>query len=142
MLTTKLLHPDILASLGRAGHGSQVLIADGNYPTATASPSTAAKVFLNLMPGVVSVTDVLTALLSAVPIESATSMMPADASSPPIHHVFYAMLPAGIELKRMRRLEFYEAVQSPSTALVIATGDQRRFANLLLTIGAVKHEDP
>jgi RbsD / FucU transport protein family. len=33
MLKTRLLHPEILAALGEAGHGAQVLIADGNYPS-------------------------------------------------------------------------------------------------------------
>jgi L-fucose mutarotase len=32
VLTTRLLHPQILAALGEAGHGATVLIADGNYP--------------------------------------------------------------------------------------------------------------
>ena len=35
MLKTKLLHPEILAVLGSNGHGSRVLVADGNYPFAT-----------------------------------------------------------------------------------------------------------
>lgn len=35
MLKTKIIHPDILAALARAGHGSRVLIADGNYPFST-----------------------------------------------------------------------------------------------------------
>ena len=35
MLDLPLIHPDILRVLGRAGHGSQVLIADGNYPFRT-----------------------------------------------------------------------------------------------------------
>jgi L-fucose mutarotase len=35
-------------------------------------------------------------------------------------------------------MEFYQEAKSPDTALVIATGEQRRFANLLLTIGVVK----
>ena len=35
MLRYQLLHPEILAALGGAGHGSQILIADGNYPFET-----------------------------------------------------------------------------------------------------------
>ena len=36
MLRTKLLHPELLATLGAVGHGSQVLITDGNFPHLTA----------------------------------------------------------------------------------------------------------
>ena len=52
MLTTNLLHPEILYSLGASGHGSQVLITDGNFPHVTKSNPAATKVFLNLSPGV------------------------------------------------------------------------------------------
>jgi L-fucose mutarotase len=43
-------------------------------------------------------------------------------------------------VKRLERFAFYDAVCSPWTSLVIATGESRRFANLLLTIGVVRLE--
>ena len=48
MLKTPLIHPDILRALGRAGHGSQILIADGNYPAGTTLGPNAELVSLNL----------------------------------------------------------------------------------------------
>jgi len=68
MLRYKLIHPQILAALGGAGHGSQVLIADGNYPFATGAPAGAQRVYLNLAPGLLTVTDVLAALVDAIPV--------------------------------------------------------------------------
>ena len=56
MLDLPLIHPDILRVLGRAGHGSQVLIADGNYPFRTTLGPNAELVSLNLAPGIVSAT--------------------------------------------------------------------------------------
>jgi len=138
MLKTKLLHPEILNVLGRAGHGSRVLIADGNYPVATGSPVTAHKVFLNLMPGMVKVTDVLEALVQTIPVEAATVMVPPDGTAQQIFEEFRQLLPEGLELTTKKRYDFYEEVKSPDTTLVIATGEQRRFANLLLTIGVIK----
>jgi L-fucose mutarotase len=35
MLKSHLIHPEILEALGRAGHSSKILIADGNYPYVT-----------------------------------------------------------------------------------------------------------
>jgi len=137
MLKTKLLHPEILAILGQAGHGSQVLIADGNYPFSTGSPPLAEKVFLNLMPGVVTVTDVLSALVAAIPIEAAAVMVPDDGAEQPIFAEFRKILPAGLELTKIHRFPFYEQVRTEDTALVIATAEQRIYANLLLTIGVV-----
>src|SRR5215204_5509932 len=79
MLKNKLLHPDILAVLGRAGHHAKVLIADGNYPASTKRGPNAELVCLNLSPGLVTVAQVLRALLSAVPIDHVNTMgIPAD----------------------------------------------------------------
>jgi L-fucose mutarotase len=135
MLTTTLLHPEILRALGRAGHGSQVLIADGNYPFSTGSPATAEKVYLNLKPGMVSVTDVLEALVDSIPIEAATVMVPDDRTDQPVFLEFRRLLPKQLELTRIGRFEFYDRARSNDTALVVATGEQRIYANILLTIG-------
>src|ERR1041384_283528 len=75
MLKHQLIHPQINAILGRAGHHATVLIADGNYPASTKRGPNAELVCLNLMPGVVSCTQVLTAILSAIPIDAVHTMM-------------------------------------------------------------------
>jgi L-fucose mutarotase len=139
MMLSPILQPDILSALGRAGHGSCVLIADGNYPVLTHSSAGAAKVFLNLRPGMVQVTDVLEVLRDTIPIEEATMMAPPEGQSAAIHHELVKLLPAGVATRSLPRDEFYTAVNQPSTALVIATGEERRFANILLTIGVVKN---
>ena len=136
MLKTRLLHPGILEALGEAGHGSQVLIADGNYPLRTRSNDAAHRVYLNLAPGLVSVTDVLGALVEAIPIEGARVMTQDDGDDPPIFADFETLL-GGIELERLGRFPFYDAARGPDVALAIATGEQRLYANLLLTIGVV-----
>ena len=40
-----------------------------------------------------------------------------------------------VELKPIEKWEFYKAVATPDHVLTIQTGDQQRFANLLLSIG-------
>ncbi len=137
MLKTKLLHPEILRALGGAGHGAKVLIADGNYPFGTRSNPDAEIVYLNLAPGLLTVTDVLRVLIEAIPIEAAEVMLPASGPEPQIFSEFRALLPKDIALNPLGRFEFYDAASSPDIALVIATGEQRIYANLLLTIGVV-----
>jgi L-fucose mutarotase len=139
MLTTRLLHPEILAALGEAGHGAQVLIADGNYPLATRSNPDAYRVFLNLEPGKLTVTDVLSVIAEAIPVEAAYVMGPDDGSEPSIYEDFRGLLPE-TELERLGRYEFYDMARGPDTALAIATGEQRIYANILLTIGVVMPE--
>jgi L-fucose mutarotase len=140
LLKTKLLHPEILRVLGSSGHFSQVLIADGNYPFLSHSGPNAAKVFLNLTPGIPKATDVLDVLIETIPLQEASLMQIPNGEPAPIHDEYLAMLPPGLPVKYLERYAFYEAVRSPLTTLVIATGETRRFANLLLSIGVVKLE--
>ena len=136
MLKTTLLHPEILYALGSAGHGSQVLISDRNYPHTTRSNPAAEKVFLNLAPGVLTVTDVLKVVSAAIPIEAVQVMATADGSEPPIWAEFREILPDQT-LDPLERFAFYDAASGSDVALVIATGEQRIYANILLTIGVV-----
>jgi L-fucose mutarotase len=139
MLKTNLLHPEILSALGSNGHGSRLLIADGNYPFTTGVPEKALKVFLNLSPGMFSVTDVLKVIHSAVPIESYLVMLPPDETPQAIHDEFLSILGEETPVKKVKRFEFYNEARSADTFLVIATGEIRRFANILITIGVVKY---
>jgi L-fucose mutarotase len=139
MLKTRLLHPHILAALGEAGHGATVLIADGNYPLATRSNPTSHRVFLNLEPGKLTVSDVLEVIAGAIPVEAAHVMGPDDGSEPSIYGDFRRLLP-GTGLTRLGRFEFYDMARGPDCALAIATGEQRIYANILLTIGVVRPE--
>jgi len=137
MLKTKLLHPEILSILGSNGHGARILIADGNFPFSTCPPPTAKRVYLNFSPGMLGVTDVLSILKDYIPIESVIVMVPPDESKQAIHSEFEEILGPDISIKKIKRFEFYEEVKSVDTCLVIATGEIKRFANILLVIGVV-----
>jgi L-fucose mutarotase len=144
MLRHGLIHPQINEVLGRAGHHAKILIADGNYPASTAIGPNAELVSLNLAPGIVNCTQVLEALLTAIPIERANTMMYettgpyALAEDPPVWNDYRrAIAAAGLKLalEPIEKWEFYKAVATPDHVLTIQTADQQRFANLLLTIG-------
>lgn len=137
MLTYKLINPNIIKTLAGAGHGAMVLIADSNYPASTKLGPNARIVYLNLTPGIPCATDVLNTLLDAIQVESAAVMRPDSGPEPEIFEAFRQLLPKGVEFKKLGRMEFYNAVNSPDTCLVIQTGEQRLYANLLLQIGAI-----
>ena len=137
MLKSALLHPEILEALAGAGHGSQVLIADGNYPCSTTAGPNAQLVYLNLAPGFVTATDVLKVIAQSIPIEAAQVMQTADGSEPPIFAEFQQILSGQPRLQPLERFAFYDAVGEPTVCLIIATGEQRIYANILLTIGVV-----
>ncbi|MCP4786200.1 MAG: transporter [Fuerstiella sp.] len=144
MLKSELIHPEISAIVAQAGHSSKILIADGNYPASSAIGPGAKLVSLNLAPGLVSVSQVLKVLLSAVPIEAVNTMgMPDDDpykldEDPTAWHEYRRILSdtgSKIELKPIERWDFYDAVASRDHVLTIQTGDQALWANLLLTVG-------
>ena len=137
MIDAKLIHPQILSALGTAGHGATVLIPDGNYPFATNANPLAQRVYLNLAPGMVTVTDVLEAVLSVTPIEAAHVMRRDDGAEPSIYTDFRRILPDSVELTPLERFAFYDEAKKDDCCLVIATGEQRIYANILLTIGVV-----
>lgn len=136
MLKYRLLHPEILRALGEAGHGARVLVADGNYPLATRSNPGARRVFLNLAPDRLRVTDVLEVLTDAIAVESAHVMIPDTGAEPAIFAEFRTLLP-GLALEPLERFAFYDAALGPDVALAVATGERRIYANILLTIGVV-----
>jgi L-fucose mutarotase len=136
MLKQRLLHPEILEALGSAGHGSRILLTDANYPASTRFGDNAALVYLNLAPGKPTVTEVLDVILSAVPIEDALLMEPEEGPEPPIFEEFHALLP-GVPSSRCSRYEFYEEASSDDVCLQVVTGEQRLYANILLSIGVV-----
>jgi L-fucose mutarotase len=143
----KLIHPQILAALARAGHGSKVLISDGNYPHWTARGPNAEVVYLNLTPGLPGVSDVLRVLATAIPIEAASVMATLKSGpyaldkDPEIWGEFRELLKNADcrgELTQIERFAFYEAAGASDVCLTIATGEQRIYGNVLLTIGVVR----
>lgn len=144
MLKTTLIHPDILRVVARAGHHAKILIADGNYPASSKRGPHAEVISLNLSPGVVTVAQVLRALLSAVPVDHVNTMgIPPDdpyaqSGEPPVWAEYRAVLAeSGVKLplEPVLKWDFYRHVESPDHVLTIQTADQSLWANVLLTVG-------
>ncbi|MBB1482658.1 RbsD or FucU transport [Tessaracoccus sp. MC1865] len=141
MLNGPMIHPELLNALGRAGHGSKILITDGNYPHETGANPRARRIYLNLAPGLLNVSQILDVLKQAVPIEQAGIMVPAADAPPELrpekidaHDEYKAALP-GVEFVEIPRWDFYDEAKKDDVGIVIASGEQRIYANLLLTIG-------
>lgn len=144
MLMHRLIHPEINRILGKAGHHAKILIADGHYPASSKKGPNAELVHLNFSPNVLTCSQVLEVLLSAVPIDQVSTMM-YDSSDPytlredpPVWNDFRRIIKgAGLpfELNTIPKWDFYKAVETPDHILTIQTGDTQRFANLILSIG-------
>jgi L-fucose mutarotase len=144
MLKHELIHPQINAILGQAGHHATILIADGNYPASTKKGPNAEVISMNLSPGVVSCSQVLEAILSAIPIDAVNTMgIPDDdpyakAGAPPVWEDYKRILKesgTSLELEPILKWDFYKAVESPDHVLTVQTADQALWANILLSVG-------
>lgn len=144
MLHTSLVHPGILAALARAGHHAKILIADGNYPVSSKKGPHAELIHLNLAPGIVTVSEVLAAILSVAPVDTVNTMgIPEDdpyarKGEPPVWSEFRRVLKENgtkLKLEPLLKWDFYKAVESSDHVLTIQTADQSLWANVLLTLG-------
>jgi len=144
MLNHDLIHPEINAVLARAGHHATVLIADGNYPASTKRGPRSTVISLNLSPGIVTCSQVLRALLSAIPVDEIQTMgIPPDdpyaqSGEPPVWAEYRQIIDAAdlnISLGSIEKWDFYKAVSAPDHVLTVQTADQALWANILLTIG-------
>jgi L-fucose mutarotase len=137
MLKTPIIHPELLGALAKCGHKAQILIADANYSFVTNSSPSAQIVYLNFTPGMIPSAVILSGIGQLIAIESATMMAWPDDFKNTLYQEYKALLPHDVTIDLLERQAFYSTVKSPDTLLVIATGETRRFANLLLTVGPV-----
>jgi L-fucose mutarotase len=138
MINGELTHPEILKVLAESGHGDQIVIADGHFPFRAKGPASATRVYLNYAPGLIKVPDILGPLLKMIDVEAVAAPAPDDGSEPAIWPEYRKLLPKSLPIKRLGRFEFYDMVNSPSTTLIIASGDVRTYACIVLTFGVRK----
>lgn len=139
---SKILTGDLLKALCDMGHGDELVIADANFPA-----ETCAKRLIRL-PGLngVSVTD---AILDVFPLDTysdpAVIMDLTDSdkekgmAKPIIWDMYQTVLcekeKRPIELTKIERYDFYE--RAKNAYLVIQTGEERQYGNLLLVKGVI-----
>ncbi|WP_409342492.1 RbsD/FucU family protein [Paenibacillus sp. MBLB4367] len=138
MLKCAITHPELLSLLGECGHGDKILIADGNYPAISNTHEQTRRVFLNLTHGIPLVTDVLSAIHETIAIEKAEVMIPDDGEEPAIFAEFRRLLGPELPLHPRGRFDFYGAGKEPNVKIAVVTGEQRIYANVLITMGVVQ----
>jgi L-fucose mutarotase len=153
-----LLGPDLLHALAAMGHGDELVIADANFPAAAMARR------LVRLDGV-SAPRALAAILTLLPLDTFTEM-PASVMAvvgdpeavPPAVREFQPLVDAASPREslgsrapgggasaprrpearkpgRLERFAFYERARAAFA--VVATGDTRAYANIVLTKGVV-----
>ncbi|WP_207483919.1 RbsD/FucU family protein [Arenibaculum pallidiluteum] len=134
-----LLGPDLLHALRSMGHGDEIVIADGNFPAAFLGPRVVRADGL-------TATAVAEAILTHMPLdtfapEAALRMeVVGDPGSVPevcrAFETLIARLAGPFPLAALERFAFYERARR--AAVIVATGEPRIYANLILKKGVLE----
>ena len=132
----KLLTGDLLKALSDMGHGDEVVIADANFPGETVATH------LIRVPGI-DAARMAEAVMSVLPLDTyvaepacvmdLTDADKAKGMQPPVIWADFERLCG--PLGKIERFAFYERARK--AALIIQTGEERQYGNLLLCKGCV-----
>lgn len=140
----KVLTPELLKVLCEMGHGDELVIADGNFP----SESVGKNAVVIRLDGQ-NVPEVLDAVLTLIPldayVEKPVALMevaPGDTCPTPAIWATYEEIlkkhePKHCAIEYTERFAFYE--RAKKAYAIIATGEEAIYANVLLKKGVVKN---
>ncbi|MEO1993907.1 MAG: L-fucose mutarotase [Planctomycetaceae bacterium] len=135
----KLISPELMMILLKMGHGDELVLADGNFP----SDSHAQRL---VRADGLGAPALLEAILPLFPLDTFVDdpvlvMRPVDATAdePEIWGDFRRLLAVDVEtpvdLKALERFEFYDRARKAYA--IVATGESALYANLILKKGVV-----
>jgi L-fucose mutarotase len=138
-LVPKILSPDLLKIIMEMGHGDEIVIADGNFPSASV-----AKKLVRLDGH--GIPAILEAMLRLFPLDTYVerpvglmAVTPGDPYKPLIWEEYRKIIKDSKEpfkeFEYIERFEFYE--RAKKAYAVIATGESALYANIILTKGVV-----
>ena len=138
-----LISPELLKALCEMGHGDELVIADGNFP----SESVGKNAVVVRADGH-GTAEILDAVLKLIPLDTYTEKPVAlmdvvkgdNCPTPEIWKAYDKLLckyePENHNTEMMERFAFYE--RAKNAYLIIATGETAIYANILLKKGVVK----
>ena len=132
----KIIPPELLKILCEMGHGDELVIADGNFPSA----SMGQRVVYMSGNGAAEVLDAVLTLLSLDTYAKPLYLMEVvkdDNVETPIWEEYKSITKkyTDAEFEHLERFAFYE--RAKSAYAVIATGESALYANILLKKGVV-----
>ena len=139
-----IISPDLLATLMSMGHGDELVIADGNYPSA----SMARRLLRADGHGVPALLD---AILQFFPLDpyvkhpvALMAVVPGDTAKTDIWEEYRRIISARDnsfkDFELVERFAFYE--RSRSAYAILATSEMAIYANVIVKKGLVKPENP
>ena len=135
-----IISPELLKILMEMGHGDELVIADGNFPSASIAQRLVRSDGNN-------VPELLDAILQLFPLDqyvekpaALMAVVPGDPTVPVIWEEYRAILtrhePQFTDFENVERYAFYE--RSRKAYAVLASSEKALYANLILKKGVVK----
>ena len=140
-----VISPDLLKALCEMGHGDELVVADGNFPSHSVGKNAVV-----IRADGHGVPELLDAILSLIPldthVEKPVALMEVSAGDntpePEIWTTYKEILakhePDNCQIDMTERFAFYE--RAKKAYLIIANGEMAIYANVLLKKGVVKPE--
>lgn len=138
-----ILSPELLKALCEMGHGDELVIADGNFPSHSVGKDS-----IVIRADGHGVPEILDAVLQLLPLDAYTEKPVAlmevvkgdSCPTPEIWKTYDEILhkyePDHCDVEMVERFAFYE--RAKKAYLIIATGETAVYANILLKKGVVK----
>jgi L-fucose mutarotase len=137
-----MLGPELLATLRAMGHGDEIALVDGNYPAQEDARRLVRADGLALIP-------LLDAILQVLPVDDfvpqalfRASVKGDPARADPIHEEMQAVCARrapGFELVALNGEALYARIKKAHT--IIATGEPRLYANIIIRKGVIYPEN-
>ena len=132
----KIIPPELLKILCEMGHGDEIVIADGNFPSASIGQRV---VYLTGN----GATEILDAVLKLMPLDTYAKplylmeVVKGDNVKTPIWHEYKEITKkySDVGFEHIERFAFYE--RAKKAYAVIATGESALYANILLKKGVI-----
>ena len=141
----KILSPELLKILMEMGHGDELVIADGNFPSSSIAQSTPTKILIRADGH--NVPELLDAILKFFPLDQYVekpaglmAVVPGDTIKPTIWDTYREIVKKHQkdfkDFEMIERFAFYE--RAKKAYAVLATGESALYANIILKKGVVK----
>ncbi len=137
---SKIISPDLIKTLCEMGHGDEIVIADGNFPSANLGKRI-------IRADGISGTKILDAVTSLIPLDTYSEfnmilmkLTPSDEGkiNPTIWAEYEKIAnehDKNVKIGSIDRFEFYE--RAKNAYAVIATGEEAVYANIILKKGVI-----
>ncbi len=132
-----IISPELMKVLMEMGHGDEIVLADGNYPSASSGPPVI-RADGNGIP------ELLKAILQFFPLDTYADinviyMDTGNDEIPLIWHKYQEILKKSSEnfnIRKLERFKFYK--RATQSYCVVASGEKALYANIILKKGVVE----